>query len=273
MDILNRLSPRRFRTVDDLLAFISIYDDKERTRAYKKLLKSQRGTIAGSVCVEGGCGLALFSIELAHLGAKKVYAVEHNPLLADLARSRVDDLPQHLSRHIEVVQEPLQTFRPPEPVDLLIQELYGQLLYDEDLWVLERLKFKPGLVLPDSGELLAGVVSSDSYCDAVASRDVLRQMKGVLVSGLFEEKLTELRFPVLRWSYDGGLKQVRSSIRGRKGDLLCFGVAVTHKGKRICDAGRCPNWSYVWTPRAGDEFRFRFERSGPAMECYFEWID
>ena len=119
MDILNRLSPRRFREVDDLLAFISIYDDTQRTRAFRRLLRAQQKHIHGAVCVEGGCGLGVLSIEMAQLGARQVYAIEQNPLLAKLARERVAQLPKNLAQRIEVIETPLQNFRPPQMIDVL----------------------------------------------------------------------------------------------------------------------------------------------------------
>jgi hypothetical protein len=271
MDILNHLSPRRFREVDDLLAFISIYDDKRRTRAFRALLRAHQKQIRGSVCVEGGCGLGIFTVEMAKLGARHVFAVEQNPVLARLARQRIAGLPADISRRIEVVEMPLQEFQPPQAVDVLVQELYGQLLYDEDLWVLENLRFRPKLVLPDGGELLAGVVSSQRYIDRVVTADLLHSLNGVLVAGLFEEQRRELQFPVLRWKFGRGLKQVANNFNGREGDLICFGVAVTHFGKRICEAGRCPNWSYVWTPRLGDRFTFEFRQTQSGMDCHFCW--
>lgn len=272
MDVLNRVSPRRFRTLDDLLAFISIYDDKQRTRSYRKLLSDHRDKILGEVCVEGGCGLGIFSIEMARLGARHVYAVEGNKLLAGEARTRIEKLPPSIARRIEVIEEPLQSFRPRERIAVLVHEFYGQLLYDEDLWVLEHLKFKPDLILPDGGELLAGVVSSRAYTDSIVTDDVVRKLKGTLVSGLFEENRSSLKFPVLRWNARRGLSEVRRNIKGLRGNLICFGVSLTHKGKEVCRAGACPNWSFAWTPRLGDEFRFSFRRSGPSMECLFAWV-
>jgi len=272
MDILNSVSPRRFRDVDDLLAFISIYDDRKRTRAYRALLTKHRSKIRDAVCVEGGCGLALFSIEMVKLGAKRVYAVEQNPLLADLARARIDALPRHLARRIEVIVEPLQAFQPPQSVDVLLHEFYGQLLYDEDLWVLHHLKFRPTYILPNGGVLRCGVLDASSRCDRVIASDVLRKMHGVLVSGLFEERFDELKITVLTWNAQNGLRQVRRSVKGLSGDLLCFGMAVMHDGKVVCEAGKCPNWSYVWTPRVGDEFLFSFRKSGPMMNCHFRWL-
>ncbi|MDZ7359179.1 MAG: hypothetical protein ONB46_00420 [candidate division KSB1 bacterium] len=272
MDILNHLSSWRFRKVDDLLAFISIYDDTQRTRAFRALLRAHQKHIRGAVCAEGGCGLALLAVEMAKLGARQVYAVEQNPLLAKLARQGVSLLPKNISRRIEVIEAPLQEFRPPEKIDVLAHEFYGQLLYDEDLWALEKLKFQPNLVLPDGGELLAGVVSSQRYLDRVINKDLLKFLEGVLVAGLFEEKLDELQFPVLRWKFGQGLRQIKNRLGARKGDLLCFGVAVTHRGRRICEAGRCPNWSYVWTPRCGNQFAFEFRPAAAGRTCYFRWL-
>ncbi|MDZ7290540.1 MAG: hypothetical protein ONB44_02855 [candidate division KSB1 bacterium] len=272
MDILNHLSARRFREVDDLLAFISIYDDTRRKRAFCGLLRAHQKQIRGAVCVEGGCGLGLFAIEMAKLGARQVFAVEQNPLLAKLARARVAELPAALARRIEVIEMPLQEFRPPRTIEVLVHEFYGQLLYDEDLWVLEHLKFQPRLVLPDGGELLAGVVASQRYTDRIVTPALLQSLKGVLVAGLFEERLRELRFPVLRWQFGCGLSQVENDLGRWQGDLLCFGVAVTHKNQRICEAGRCPNWSYVWTPRMGDRFALEFRPAVAGRECHFRWL-
>ena len=85
MDILNVLPEATFAALDDLLTFISIYDDRARTRAYLRLLRAHRRTIAGAVCVDAGCGMGYFSEELVRLGARRVYAVEANPHLYALA--------------------------------------------------------------------------------------------------------------------------------------------------------------------------------------------
>jgi hypothetical protein len=140
------------------------------------------------------------------------------------------------------------------------------------LWVLENLKFKPKLVLPDGGELLAGVVSSQHYLDRIVTGELLQSLAGVLVAGLFEEKWRELRFPVLRWQFGKGLSVIGNRLGDVAGDLLCFGVAVTHRGRRICEAGHCSNWSYVWTPRQSDRFTLEFRPSAAGRECYFRWL-
>ena len=271
MDILNVLSTRRFREADDLLAFISIYDDDRRTQAFLKLIRSHERQIRGSVCAEGGTGLGIFAAEMARLGARKVYAVEQNPLLARLARLRFQKLPKELSKRIELIEAPLQRFRPPGPIHVLVHELYGQLLYDEDLWTLDHLAFQPDIVLPDGGELRAGIVSSGAYCDRVITAEVVKTLDGVLVSGLFEERLTELRIPILRWNFGAGLQPVDHSFAQRRGDMLCMGLVVRHNNKDICEAGRCPNWAYAWTPRLGNAVSLSFRHSRAGVECSFGW--
>jgi hypothetical protein len=78
-------------------------------------------------------------------------------------QKKIERLPRDIFRRLELVELPLENFQPPGHVHVLAQEVYGQLLYDEDLWVLEKLKFTPDLVLPDGGELRAGVVHSRLY--------------------------------------------------------------------------------------------------------------
>jgi len=273
MDIANLLPPSRFREADDLLAFISIYDDDRRTKAFTRLIRSHARHIRGSVCAEGGAGLGIFAVEMALLGAKKVYAVEQNRLLATLARLRLQRLPKDIARRIEIVQLPLQRFEPPGPINVLVHEFYGQLLYDEDLWTLDHLRFHPDLVLPDGGELRAGIVTSRTYRDSVITTDVLRKLGGVLVTGLFEERCNELQTPVLRWKFGESLCDVPHSFARKKGDLLCLGLVVRHGEKDVCAAGRCPNWSYAWTPRLGNTVSLKFRRAGAGMECFFRWKD
>ncbi|NOZ57042.1 MAG: methyltransferase domain-containing protein [Calditrichaeota bacterium] len=267
MDILNQLPERRYREIDDLLAFVSIYDDDERTAAFSRLLRRHAHLIRGAVCVEAGCGLGIFSEMLARMGARTVYAVEHNPLLAELARQRLAELP-----NVQVVETDILDFAPPEPVDVLVHEFYGQLLFDEDLWVLDHLQFEPNLVLPDGGELRFGLAYVEEYADEVVTPDVVRKLEGALVSGLFEERKNELAHTAAVWRFGSGLQVSDVDLSGKPGDLLIFGLRVTHKGRTVCEAARCSNWSYVWTPRAGDRFRLRFLPAEAGRDVEFTWL-
>lgn len=268
MDICNVMTSARFRKVDDLLAFISIYDDKRRLRLLTALLRRNRQLIEGKVCVEAGSGFGLLSAVMAELGAKKVYAVEQNPHLAAIAEN---NLRHH--HNVEVIQEAIQDWEPEEEIDLLFHEFYGQLLYDEDLCALERLKFTPKHVIPDGGTLYLGLGFSQRLCDEVVRPSILEHLRGVLVSGLFAEEKLDFSIPVLRWTWGTGLEHLPVEIEQLHGDVLAFGVALTHHGKEVARAVQCPNWSLVWTPRVSDRFRFRFEENESSMDCYFDWLE
>ncbi len=268
MDVMNRLDEAKFRQVDDLLAFISIYDDQARTQAYLELLQAHADRICGAVCVEAGCGMGLFSAEMARLGAKKVYAVEQNPLMAAVARERLQSWPQ-----VEVVEMPIQAFQPDEPVDVLLHEFYGQFLFDEDLAALAELRFTPGLVLPDGGALYCSVLDSQAYLDETVTAAALQMLEGVLVSGLFAETGEEFERPAIVWQHGTpfSLKH-QIDLRGREGDLLAFALEVRHAGTPICRAGECDNWALVWTPRCGDLCEITYIPDAGGHEIEFAWI-
>ncbi len=268
MDVMNRLDENRFRHVDDLLAFISIYDDEARTQAYLELLRAHAHAIENRVCVEAGCGMGLFSAEMAKLGARKVYAVEQNPLMAAVAREQLRQWPQ-----VEVVEMSIQEFEPGHEVDVLVHEFYGQFLFDEDLAALGDLRFQPGLVLPDGGSLYCSVLPATEYLDDTVTAAALRELQGVLVSGLFAETGDEFQQRALSWQYGQpfALRQ-RIALHGREGDLLAFALEVSHAGRAICRAGECDNWAMVWTPRAGDVCEISFIPDEGGHDIEFSWL-
>ncbi len=268
MDIMNELPEERFNEVDDLLAFISIYDDEVRTQAYLDMLRKNQDLIRGAVCVEAGCGFGYMAEEMARLGAKTVYAVEVNPQLYRIARQRLKPY-----KNIRVVQSDIRDFSPAEPVNVLVQELFGQLLYDEDLYSLDSLQFKPLHYLPHKAYLSMNVFNSFNYVDETVSPHALHELKGALISGLFDDEKVTLEYPVLDWTPGKSKRQTIVDLSGFQGDLLCFGLQIEHDRKIICQAGQCSNWSMVWTPRAGDRFELKFKTSRRGTQVYFKWIE
>lgn len=269
MDILNTLPDDRFEEIDDLLAFISIYDDEERTRGWREMLRRHRDSIEGKVVLEAGCGLGLFAEEMAELGARRVYAVEVNPHLHALASERLGARPS-----VVMVEGDVRSFDPPEPVDLLVHDFFGPLLYDEDLYALERLRFSPALVLPDRALLRWGLAREEDLCDDVVTPAVLRRLEGVLVSGLFDDE-ARLSFhgTAAEWSHPGGLRVARCDLdgAGRPTDVLYFGLEIWDGRHLVGRSGCSSNWSYVFTPRAGERFELAFEWNGRSMEAVFGW--
>ncbi len=269
MDIINRLPEGKFAAVDDLLAFVSIYDDEIRTQAYFNLLEGFKPVIKDRVCVELGAGLGFMSEKLAQLGAKKVYAVEKNPYLFEMAQERLERYPQ-----VEVINSDIADFVPDEEVSVAVYEFFGQMLFDEDLYVLEKLKWKPNLFLPDGAVLRAGVTNIENFEDEIVNRSFLAYLDGVLVSGLFDEEDVPLQFDVMKFSvYKPMPREIVLDISGYKGNLLYFGLELTHQGETFCQAGLCSNWSYVWTLKKGNVFRLAFEETDRGTEVIFEWVD
>ncbi len=265
MDIMNELPPRRFEKIDDLLAFVSIYDDRRRTAAYFQLLEAHEAQIRNAVCVEAGCGFGLLSEKLAQLGAGRVYAVETNPYLAEIARKRLAPY-----RNCVVVQCDIRRFIPTEPVDVLVHELFGQLLYDEDLYSLEALQFAPRLWLPDGARLQLALLDSSSLLDDVVTAEVLRELRGALVSGLFDAEPPSAAQTVIEWR-PGYFPRLTELSLQQESDLLCFFLEILHQGRCLARAGECDNWSPVWTPRAGNAFQLRFTTVRRGTNVFFSW--
>lgn len=129
------------------------------------------------------------------------------------------------------------------------------MLHDESLHALDHLAFAPGTIMPDSGALFCGVMDATSYLDTYLNRELLSNLDGVLIAGLFEETGDEFHFPAVEWSVQQRFRAShRVDISDRSGDLLAFGLEIRHRGQMICRAGECDNWALVWTPRTADRF-------------------
>ena len=268
MDIINSLPEKKFEEIDDLLAFISIYDDEKRTEVYFNLLEENKHLIENKICVELGCGLGIMSEKLALLGAKKIYAVEKNPYLFSLAKKRLQKYEQ-----IKILNINALDFIPNEPIDLLLHEFYGQMLYDEELFILKNLKFKPKIILPDSGKLKFGLGFIEDFEDEFVDIELLKKLDGVLVSGLFDEEGSHLQFEAAHFNVYKGLQMPDYiDITNYEGNLLYFGVELWHNDKKLCQAGECPNWSYIWTYRSGNKFKLHFQTTDRGTEVFFDWL-
>jgi len=267
MDIINEIPLRRFAETDDLLAFISIYDDQRRLQSYRRLLHKNRSAIRHAVCVDAGCGLGYLSEELVRLGAARVYAVESNSLLYEEAKKRLADL-----KPVVLIKKDLRHFKPRERVDVLVHEFFGQMLFDEDISVLGKLRFKPRCFLPNSARLMAGLTTLRKVCDDNVTPDLLQKLQGVLVSGLFEDRQMPLQFPVIQWQPDSSAAKIKCDLSGRKGEVLYFGLQVLHNDRLICQAVECDNWSFVWTPRCGDKFELLFLPDRRGTRVKFRWL-
>jgi predicted RNA methylase len=101
--------------------------DFKRTTAFQTAI--QAVVREGDTVLDAGAGSGILSFFAAQAGAKKVYAVEVNPLLASCLVQSVRA--NNLSHIIEVVQDDIRSAPLPRGVDVFICELMDTGLMDE----------------------------------------------------------------------------------------------------------------------------------------------
>ncbi len=268
MEILNQLPEDHWLNLDGLLAFLAVYEDEGRLQAFQQVLKKL--DLREGVVVEAGAGLGRLSrVLLEVLKPRTLYLVEENPLAVRHLHTLFGATPG-----VRVVQGFIESFQPAEPVDLLVQEFFGPLLYDESLAALERLPFTPREVFPNEGRLTVQVIPLSAFQDPVLTPEVWALFQGALVSDLFDDSVVPYtpQATVLTWSWSGGLQHHEVDLSGLEGEVLRFGVEIRHNGIHLCDPVHCPNWPFVYTPRIGNRFRLSFTYHEGFSETRFRWI-
>lgn len=270
MNSLNKLKTKKFYKTQGLLSTVDRFRDKRREKAIRHLLRDNKELIKGSICIDAGCGLGYHTEYLLKLGASKVYAVEPNSYLNKLSRKHLKDK----SDKIVFVNCSLNEFDPGEPVDLLFHDFFGPLLYDQELFMLESLKFNPRHVIPNGGRLLCGTVNVEELHDPVVHIDLIKKLKNTLVSNFFDKTNLPLDFEICRYRYgEGIIKPNIIDVSEYYGNLLYFGVEVTHLDKPIFNAGSVNNYPYVWTYRHDNLFILNFEQRLGQIDVHFEWLN
>ncbi|MEO0223812.1 MAG: rRNA adenine N-6-methyltransferase family protein [candidate division WOR-3 bacterium] len=269
MEILNNINYKKFSSISDFLAFISIYDDNNRTIAWKNLMLKYSNYFKNGIVVELGAGFGLFSEFALELGAKKVYAIERNRYLFNVLKERLSKY-----KEIKVININALKFIPKEHIDVVIHDFYGHLLYDESLYILDNLKFKPSIVIPNGGKLKLGFFDLNDIEDNVIDYSILRQLKNLLISDLFIiENKPKLTIDLATWSFSEGLKiDEIVDISNFKGEILLFYLEVLHNNNFVCDAFECQNWSLVFAYRFSDRFSLKFKWGGDFCKVYFSFL-
>ncbi len=139
--------------------------DTERNRAYAKAIAAK--VQQGDVVLDIGCGAGLTAMLAARAGAKHVYAIEQQPLIAAAARQVIAD--NGLSDRITVLNKWSHEIEVgvdlPEPADVVISEIVDSNLLGEGALATLRHAMaslaKPGArTVPESGTLYAQLVQS-----------------------------------------------------------------------------------------------------------------
>jgi type I protein arginine methyltransferase len=143
--------------------FAKMFHSQERHQSYCEALR--RSIKPGDVVIEIGTGIGVYAMEAARLGARKVYAIEPNPLvrLAPALAAANGFEPNH----IQFYEEFSTNFDPPELADVVFADLRGRTpLYGANVESLrdaaKRLLKPGGILIPQVDHISAALVEAPS---------------------------------------------------------------------------------------------------------------
>lgn len=186
---LNQHAARLLKTHQTLLK------DQIRNEAFYEALKQT--VTRESTVLDIGSGTGIWAIAAAMLGAKRVVAIDADPMLAELIKKLAAD--KGLSGQIEVICGYSMNVDLPPEFDIVVSETIGYLGYDEDIVPImadARLRFlRPGgIIIPEnislhaclgrfddrSSRLPNGIdIDLDGFCDLDLNRPrVLKDASG-----------------------------------------------------------------------------------------------
>jgi protein arginine N-methyltransferase 1 len=145
--------------------------DRARNTAYRRAIERAVTARTASRVLDIGSGTGIWACVAARAGAKRVVAVEWSEF-AEVARETVKR--NGLSGRVEVIRGDVTQYEPRERFDLVIHELVGGLLWEEDMLRIlrdakERLLEGGGTILPGRVELraLPYALPGDAYDGAL----------------------------------------------------------------------------------------------------------
>ncbi|CAL1688610.1 unnamed protein product [Lasius platythorax] len=134
----------------------------EKTRvlmAYKNAIFNMKEEFQGKVVMDVGAGSGILSIFCAHVGAKKVYAVEASMLAKTIEQVLIKN---NLQDTIEVIHSKVEDIHPDslEKIDIIVSEWMGFYLVHEGildsvLFARDNFLREDGLLFPSEAKLYA----------------------------------------------------------------------------------------------------------------------
>lgn len=112
---------------------ISMLADAPRTRTYVDAIRA--AVRPGDVVVDVGCGTGVLSVAAAQAGARRVYAIERTGI-AEVARVLFAE--NGVADRVTILQGASTAVRLPERADVMVAELVGNELFDEQILAVTR---------------------------------------------------------------------------------------------------------------------------------------
>ncbi|XP_043917032.1 histone-arginine methyltransferase CARM1 [Protopterus annectens] len=180
----------------------NMMQDFVRTATYHRAMLENQDDFKDKVVLEVGCGMGILSFFAVQAGAKKIYAVEASPV-AQYTEILVKS--NNLSDKITVLDGKIEEVSIPEPVDIIISESMGYMLFSERMlesYLHAKKWLKPkGLMFPTFSEVhLAPFSDEQLYMEHYnrASFWCQRRFYGIDLSGLRSAALDEyFRQPIV----------------------------------------------------------------------------
>lgn len=145
-----------------------LLDEKRTTSFLRAIIKTVK---LGDIVLDIGCGTGILSYFACMAGARRVYAIEHGPII-ELAKA----ICQHNGFHDRVVffNDWSTKIDLPEPVDVIITETIGSLGFEEGIlgWIIDakkRFLAPGGQIIPHSIEMVLVPTENPEYQDYVES--------------------------------------------------------------------------------------------------------
>ncbi len=226
--------------------------DAVRNAAYARALR--RSITADSIVLDLGAGTGIHGLLAARLGARRVYLVEAEDVIAvaaELARTN------RLDERIRCIHGRLEDVVLPEPVDIIVSALTGNFLLSEDLLpslfhARDRVLKPGGTLLPSAATMIAvPVTAARMHQKEIASWSVPQEGIGLDAARPYAANTVFYRAEELRDAAYLAEPRTLHSLDFSTDTYSHVHAEVTYE---IAQSGICHGWLGWFTMKLGDEW-------------------